>query len=1137
MKANEVGKGMEDEMLSTWRLVLLGVGVVGLCFAASEAATRARQLEKNGDVAGAKELLRRTAAPANASADDLASWAEFLDRKRDPGTRAAYERSLAVAAPQDKARIARRLMILDLLTEDIKSAEKHLETYRAAGSRDLKLPVYTKSEAPWPTVDIPGPLRSFNRMAALSPELSPADVIGAIARNVVTNGYQAASSNEALEPTEYLKLIVRYLSQARELEKLSGADKIMKIETCESPVTGELLKVLGYRMRGGCGSDVVLETVNATRAFLTIDSGFPLSDLELSLRTNKPFILDYSPTKVPVLYGPEYWLSSREKNTENKPFIDLFLEDPSLCRLYLGLSKLDRETAEELKKTMPASRIRAFAHVLDFYGAMFQIRNGKAIIPGTNASWQEFTGVSPDQGAAFFEKLISRDDGWLAAYFDGLMRIQGTPTAAYLTDPARSKRFYTAIRGRLTSPGPARPVFRANTDMMLLTNRLRLEADGRPHVPGGVAAWKNLFITHPHGKYDGKLTKSAAGWKEPDDVVEALFALSRKAVENDPLKMYMMLSDINRRRTQPFTPPMVERLLKDYKLFASQFPMFSEVPGLSEKTITMYLDAAAAVNQVRDVNTKAEEAGMLQSLTGLWQILARQNLIPGSGADAALAEVLTSFAIVKNSRDLFDAGRSGVQALTKAAGIAPGGDPQEQMLSLMAGQIKPSEDDSHFLIVEDMKRIFEAQRLISLKTIFDLADNLVAISKGEKMNTALVNRLSARIQETQPPRSSLTGAEKNAMAFGYWVDKHIESQRKVNFRQIVEKSATDPERLKEARGLLAQFLRDTLVGFNYIHYAPPGAQILVTNPHFVRSHDFIGIQSSNQTWKQTEVFGTGWPSSAGGRLVGSLAGLPYALAESEQNFLIPTREQALIWGDLVPQMILSAKIPRFWNVTSGQMHWVALHLRAGEGFLAEAAIDEKRREQVMSALEHQAAPARAREVGQLLFGAQIRGALDLVTPSELFAIARQVVRQDTDAQLGPIGTEIRRMAAESPDSISYPAISRAFGTPKPTLAASYTPELLNLRTFPTLMGYSSRILAESWESSNLYYAGLADEMQLAPSQLNVVIPQWTQKTVERIFATHLEDWPALLRSLRLVGDDIRADWRKQMAVQQKAALQ
>jgi hypothetical protein len=90
------------------------------------------------------------------------------------------------------------------------------------------------------------------------------------------------------------------------------------------------------------------------------------------------------------------------------------------------------------------------------------------------------------------------------------------------------------------------------------------------------------------------------------------------------------------------------------------------------------------------------------------------------------------------------------------------------------------------------------------------------------------------------------------------------------------------------------------------------------------------------------------------------------------------------------------------------------------------------------------------------------------------------------------------------------------------LTNSYRPELLNLRTFPTLMGYSSRIMAESWESSILYYAALADELLLPPSRLNVVIPEWTARTVERIFATHLEDWPALLRSLRFIGDEIRA---------------
>jgi hypothetical protein len=132
---------------------------------------------------------------------------------------------------------------------------------------------------------------------------------------------------------------------------------------------------------------------------------------------------------------------------------------------------------------------------------------------------------------------------------------------------------------------------------------------------------------------------------------------------------------------------------------------------------------------------------------------------------------------------------------------------------------------------------------------------------------------------------------------------------------------------------------------------------------------------------------------------------------------------------------------------------------------------------------------------------------------------------------GNLRRGIRRLAADSPAQVNYKVISRAFGTPKPTLANSYQPELLNLRTFPTLMGYSSRIMAESWESNTLYWAALADEVHLPPSQLNVLIPEWTRRVVERIFASHLEDWPALLKSLRLVGEDVRAKAKTQLAAE------
>lgn len=1098
-------------------IVFLGAAGGGLAVKPMHAQD-ARQLELQGDPAGALQSLEQAARQSPSDANSLA-LAEFLDRYNRPEARAHYAKLIGsgLAAEQKRA-VLRRLVALDLLAGDRTAATEHLAAYSAAGGTGLPRTLESAKSEPMPISEIPGPISSFNRMAALSPDLKPADVLPALARNIVTNGYQAANSQEALEQTEYLKLVFRYLSQAREIDRFAGAEKAVVIETCDSAKTGELLKILGYRMRGACGSDVVLETVNASRAFLTIDSGFPLADLEQALRTNRPFRYDYKPTPVPVLYGPEYWTSGKEK--DKGEFIDVFMSDPSLCRLYLGLSKLDRDTAAELKKAVPVQRLRAFAHVLDFFGGMLINRNGKVVMPGgarSEAAWTELAGASPSQGAAFIEKLLAKDDGWLNSYFDALSRIEG-PVQAYLTEPVRLKRFYTALRGRITSPGPARPVFRSNTDLMLLTTRMRIEPDGKLHMPGGMEVWKNLFVNHPHGKYDGKLTKAAVNWKEPDDVLEALFALCRKAVENEPLKIFMALSDVNHFRKTPLEAATVDKLARNWRLVGSQYPVITEVPTLSDAAILQYVEAVLGENSIKDQALRANSAGSMQALISLWQIFARNGLIPAEKAEATLVGILNGFTKIKSQYEVFTVGIAQLRSLLAAAGVGAASNAQDRMLELLAGSARPKDLDSHQQLVQDMVRIFEAQKLISLKLLTDIHDQLDGLAKGEKFNPATVNRLQARMAELQLPRAAMTGAEKNALSFGFYTEKHIENQRKINLRAMLEKPGVDAGRLNDARAQLAPLLRDTLVGLNYLYYAPPGAQLLKTNPVFVRSHDFLGVQGTNQTWRATEVLGSGWPSSAGGRLVGSLAGLAYALAEAEQNFLIPTREQALIWGDLVPQMILSAKIPRFWQVTPAQMHWVGLHVRQGEGTLAEAVVDPETRKMAIDVLSRLAAPSRAYRVNELLAQADLKEALDNVTAAELYMLGSAAARKNI---AGPFASEIRRIEQSAGAEVSDAAISKAFGTPKPTLTTSFRTELLNLRTFPTLMGYSSRIMAESWESNLLYYAALADELHLNPEKLNLVVPEWTQQTVERIFATHLEDWPALLRSLRTVGDDVR----------------
>jgi hypothetical protein len=1118
-------------------LVALGSALSGQV-TAQDAIRSARELERKGDAPAARALLQQAALSSTDGAAGLLAYADFLGAHHDPEARPAYEKALAALDPahtEDRQKTARRLVLLDLIAGDRAAAGRNLEAYRAAGGTEWSggLPS-AKPVDPPKTIDIPGPLRSFARMAALSPDLSPDELLPALARNVVTTGFQTAGG-EVLEPTEYLKLVVRYLAQARELAGIAGAQKVIRIEGCDSAQAGELLRVLGYRMRGGCGSDVVLETVNASRAFLTIDSGFPLAELEQALRTNRKFEYDYAPTHVPVLYGADYWVPPAEK--QNGEFIDVFLSDLILCRTYVGLAKLDPETADAIRQAGPLERVKAFAHVLDFYGGMFEVRGGKAVTPGGARSepvWAELVGAPPARGGAFFAKLISRDDGWMASYFDAVAR-SSSPVADYLTDPQRLKRFYQAIRGKVTSPGPARPVFRANTDMLLLTARLRLDPDGRPHIPGGLEVWKNLFATRAFVKLDIRLARAAPGWKAPDDLMEALFGLCRKSFDNEPLAVFMNLTDLDRWRAKPLDPATAERLATDYHVYGSQISLFSESPDVSGRTMVQYLDTAHALTRRNDIQLRADSAGIMQGLAGLWQIFCRQGFIAAGSADATLAGLIAPFAEARNNRDLFDAGRAGVKLLLKATGAPEGASPQDWIVGLLAGGDTANDPETQARVIQEMVRIIEAQRLVSLDSMLGLADNLDAVARGEKLNSALLTRLAARIAEIQPPWSSFTTQEKGAMSLGYGVERHIEIEHRINLKSAIDRAQGNPDRLRDVRGALAPLLRDTLVGLNYVHYAPPGAQVLLTNPSFVRNHDFGGSIGLPLSWRATWVASGGWPENSGGRLTGSLAGLPYALAVAEQNFLVPAQEQALIWGDLAPQLIQSAKIPRWWNVTPAQLHWVELHLRYADSLLAEAVLDPGVRRHVTEVLERQAAPGRAEKVAELLERGDLQAALDNITPCELFLIARHTVSSGHGAQA--LAGDIARMQRDDPGRLSYEEISRVFGTPKPTLTGSYRPELLYLRTFPALMGYSSRILAESWESTTLYWAALADEIDATPSQLNVLIPEWTQQTVERIFATHLEDWPALLRSLRRVGEDVRAKARLRADTEQKASLE
>src|ERR1700676_4179342 len=99
------------------------------------------------------------------------------------------------------------------------------------------------SPAPGATVAVPGPIRSFLRMAAISQKVSPDEIAPLLARNIFLLCYEGPQ-NQARE-TEFLILLNRYVQQARELVVLAGPTGVIHVSNCED--AKPLLQVLGYR--------------------------------------------------------------------------------------------------------------------------------------------------------------------------------------------------------------------------------------------------------------------------------------------------------------------------------------------------------------------------------------------------------------------------------------------------------------------------------------------------------------------------------------------------------------------------------------------------------------------------------------------------------------------------------------------------------------------------------------------------------------------------------------------------------------------------------------------------------------------------------------------------------------------------
>lgn len=970
------------------------------------------------------------------------------------------------------------------------------------------------------SLSIPGPLRSFLRMAGISQKVSADEVAPLLARNIFLLGYQGPQPKG--RPTEFLILLIRYVQQARELAALTGSDGQIHI-TCDN--SKPVLKILGYRPKPDCGQrGTLLETADSQRAFITIDSGFPLPELERNLQEGKPFTYAVPTTHVPALLIESDW----SKKGEPQDLLDALLHDPALARFYWALARMDDETKNALRQSQTLKKLVPYAARLDFYGSRIRIRSGRVIVPGgtpAEAGWKDLVGASSLAPGEFVPRLLAKDNGWLAAYFDSLARVNQAQQA-HLTQPQRLRRDYEALRGKDTSPDAAAGVLRPDSGLVLLVSRLTWEPNGDPHVPGNPEVWRKIFQRKTDYKIIRQSGKRTRHWENANQLMDAMFAISRVQTETGPLQAYLATLKLDDKRPadRRLSEDSVALLAGRFSDLSDQYLVFSEFPELNDQSITDFLNAVANLDKISNSSLRGNALGTFQALLGMWQILARQGEITRAELNGSWQQLIKPFGKIASASQLFDAGRNSLSELLLATTSAPQAS-QDKIIGLLAGpkQTNPEGQKMHQQLADRIRSVLEEQRLVSLDTILTLGDALHDVAHVKSSRDSLLP-LAAELREFEMPQAIFRNSERVQWAEGIYNNRHTDLQMRTDLSKII-KSPVSAEQLNTARGQLAPFLRDTLVGLNYAYYEPPGAQLLHHNPLFVRSHDFAGetVSGLERVWQASRLFGVGSPAGGGAHLVGSLADLPYVLARTEQDFIAPQNVQALIWREVVPGVLTSAIVPRWWSVSQNELHAISLYQQAGEELLAASVQNEQIRNTVLDLLSERMVPKTRERVERALLAGRLPELLAQLMPADTFYLASEYRRRlpDRTDSFGPAGKELQNLSQQYPGEVSLDRLSRDFGVPHPTFAQSYGCELLNLAPFPAFGGYSNRLLAESWDSNNLYWARLADEKGYSPVMLNALVPELTHRMVEKIFATELEDWPALLRATREAGEEFR----------------
>jgi hypothetical protein len=494
---------------------------------------------------------------------------------------------------------------------------------------------------------VPGGLKALGVIANVKQGTSAERLFAEYANQVINNVCAICARDH------YTALIQSYFTTISDLEHLGkrDGDHVSVVISLngkdERNRAQEVLDLLGLQMHAEKGQMRLDRGEKRSQnkkqdilAALEIDQ----VGLEEALREGKSFTFEIRDEYADVYPNPKMWKDSFPR-VDQSQFALMLLRNPSLARLYVGISALDRRTLQTL---IGSNGLFWFvgrpADLLSQYGASFAMEGKRASVPGGTAAdpiWTQLVRASPDQPGAFYHSLLEQKSPSLLAFFYALSNLDQRHEAFFTANLARTRRFYD-----LFATLPESKAFSTNqerdTAFRELLRSVPLDDDGHVVFPGSPEVW-GAKGRNSDPIQVAKMTKSVSRTATPEVEDEVLLHLlqtsyNSRSVVNSELDNFLALAGIDAHRAEPLDEESARILAQHYGDFSAAYPYFADLSAINTAGFRSFFSLVGGFAR-QPLLERQLEMGQLNSLIEWIVLIKRRHVIEDAEAARLFAQI------------------------------------------------------------------------------------------------------------------------------------------------------------------------------------------------------------------------------------------------------------------------------------------------------------------------------------------------------------------------------------------------------------------------------------------------------------------------------------------------------------------